>query len=43
MNPGWPNLAYLSIEDNLISDWKTFNELNNFGSEGSGVAGQRIT
>jgi len=38
-NPGWPNLCYLSIEDNLISDWKTFNELNQFGSDGSGVKG----
>ena len=24
-------LDYLSFEDNLISDWKTFNALNEFG------------
>lgn len=29
---GWPMLEYLSIEDNLISDWKTFDELNLLGS-----------
>jgi hypothetical protein len=38
MTNGWPCLEYLSIEDNLISDWKTFDVLNMLGVTGTGHA-----
>lgn len=28
--PGFKDLKYLSFEDNLIADWKSFNQLNEF-------------
>lgn len=35
--PGWPAFTSLSIEDNLIDDWNSFNELNEFGAGSTGT------
>jgi Leucine-rich repeat (LRR) protein len=37
---GFNSLEYISIEDNLIADWKSFDQLNEFGQAVAGQFGQ---